>query len=209
MTVLTGLGHPNSEGGHSGADTWLTGAHLKGKPGKDYQNAVSADQLIAEVHGEYTRFPSIELSDAGGPGGALHSHTLSIDRSGTPIPTENSPQRLFDRMFVPDDGASRAATLQRYAERRSILDQILGEASQLQKRLSKTDQQKLEEYLNFCSRCCKRWVSKATNSQIPPAAGMHWLSARQDQDWLLGCSSEFFDSATAGQWDSCGRTDQL
>ena len=29
FSILSGLGHPNSTGGHSGADTWLTGANLK------------------------------------------------------------------------------------------------------------------------------------------------------------------------------------
>ena len=31
----TGIGHPASPGGHSGADTWLTAANLKAKPGAD------------------------------------------------------------------------------------------------------------------------------------------------------------------------------
>src|SRR5688572_10911362 len=33
LTVLSGLGHPKSKGGHFGADTWLTGADLEGTPG--------------------------------------------------------------------------------------------------------------------------------------------------------------------------------
>ncbi|HUQ70581.1 MAG TPA: DUF1552 domain-containing protein, partial [Planctomycetaceae bacterium] len=55
FTVLSGLGHPHSEGGHSGADTWLTAANLKAKPGADYTNTVSVDQLAAELHGRQTR----------------------------------------------------------------------------------------------------------------------------------------------------------
>jgi hypothetical protein len=39
FSVLTGLGHPASPGGHSGADTWLTAANLKSKPGADYTNS--------------------------------------------------------------------------------------------------------------------------------------------------------------------------
>ena len=35
FTVLSGLGHPKSLGGHSGADTWLTAADRKAKPGSD------------------------------------------------------------------------------------------------------------------------------------------------------------------------------
>lgn len=47
FTVISGLGHPHSKGGHSGADTWLTGADLQSVPGSDYSNTISADQVIA------------------------------------------------------------------------------------------------------------------------------------------------------------------
>ncbi len=148
FSVLTGLGHPHATGGHSGADTWLTGADLTAVPGKDYSNTISADQVIAEKIGRQTRFPSLEISDSSGTGGAGHSHTLAFDRNGTPLPAENSPQRIFERLFIPDDAASRSATLRRYAEKRSILDNVLGEARALERKLGRADQVKLEQYLN-------------------------------------------------------------
>lgn len=147
FSVLSGLGHPNSQGGHSGADTWLTAANLKAKPGADYTNSVSVDQLAATVHGAKTRFPSLQLGDMSGTGGAGHSHTLSFDINGTPLPAENSPRRLFDRLFVPDSAADRAALLKRYAERRSILDDVAAESKALHNKLGKADQRKLDEYL--------------------------------------------------------------
>ncbi len=148
FTVISGLGHPRAQGGHSGADTWLTGADLKSKPGADYSNGLSADQLVASVHGKLTRFPSLQLSDSSGTGAAGHSHTLSFDRNGTPLPAENSPSRLFERLFVPDSAGDRTATLKRYAERRSILDEIASESKALDRRLGGSDRQKLEEYLS-------------------------------------------------------------
>lgn len=148
FTVFSGLGHPAATGGHSGADTWLTGADLTATPGSDYTNWISADQIVAAQHGRETRFASLQLSDGSGTGSAGHSHTLSFDRSGTPMPAENSPQRLFERLFVPDSAGDRAATLERYAEQKSILDSVLGEANALQRRLGKKDQQKLDQYLN-------------------------------------------------------------
>jgi Protein of unknown function (DUF1552) len=156
FSVLSGMGHPQATGGHSGADTWLTGANLKSTPGKDYANTMSVDQLIAEKIGHKTRFPSIEISDMSGTGPALHTHTLAFDRNGTPLPAENNPQRLFDRLFVPDDAASRAATLQRYAEKRSILDNILSEAKSLEKKLGSADKAKLAEYLQSVRETEKR-----------------------------------------------------
>lgn len=147
FSVLTGLGHPAAKGGHSGADTWLTGADLTAKPGSEYTNTQSIDQIVAEYHGPQTRFASLQLSDQSGSGAAGHTHTLSFDSSGTPLPAENSPRRLFQRLFVPESAADKQALLARYAERRSILDAVLGDARMLQKKLGATDRQKLEEYL--------------------------------------------------------------
>lgn len=148
FTVITGLGHPASQGGHSGADTWLTAANLKSKPGADYANTVSIDQMVAQLHGKKTRFPSIQLSDMSGTGGAGHSHTLSFDQNGTPLPAENSPRRFFERLFVPETAGDRAATLKRYAERRSILDDVASESKALHRKLGVKDQKKLDEYLS-------------------------------------------------------------
>lgn len=156
FTVLSGLGHPASPGGHSGADTWLTAANLKGKPGADYTNAVSADQVAAEVLGTRTRFPSLQLGDMSGTGGAGHSHTLSFDANGTPLPAENSPKRLFDRLFVPDTAGDMQAALKRYAEKRSILDDIADESAALNKKLGPADKRKLDEYLGSVRQTEKR-----------------------------------------------------
>ncbi|MCB9941892.1 MAG: DUF1552 domain-containing protein [Planctomycetaceae bacterium] len=148
FTVISGIGHPASKGGHSGADTWLTGADLQAVPGSDYTNSISADQVVAEVHGKHTRFPSLQLSDSSGTGSAGHSHTLSFDRSGTPVPAEDSPRRLFERLFVPESAGDREATLRRYAEKKSILDSVLNEANVLHRRLGKKDQEKFDQYLS-------------------------------------------------------------
>ena len=119
FTVVSGLGHPHSKGGHSGADTWLTGADLTARPGADYTNTMSIDQVVAATHGPHTRFPSLQLSDQSGTGAAGHSHTLSFDHAGTPLPAENSPR-----------------------------DSLGSDARALSRRLGATDQRKLEEYLS-------------------------------------------------------------
>lgn len=148
FSILSGLGHPASQGGHSGADTWLTGADLKAVPGSDYSNTISVDQVVAEVHGKQTRIPSLQLSDQSGTGSAGHSHTLSFNRSGVPLPAMNSPKQLFERLFVPDTAKDRKARLQQYAEKKSVLDSVLAEAKSLNRKLGKKDQKKLDEYLN-------------------------------------------------------------
>lgn len=146
FTVLSGLGHPASDGGHSGADTWLTGADLDALPGTDYANTQSIDQEVAAIHEKDTRVPSLQLSDVSGSGAALHTHTLSFDRSGTPLPSENSPRRLFERLFVPDGAKDRAAALRRFQQQRSILDAVQAEAKHLGRQLGQEDRAKLAEY---------------------------------------------------------------
>ena len=89
---------------------------------------------MAEHHGRFTRFPSLELSDSSGTGSAGHSHTLAFDRRGTPLPAEDSPQRLFEALFVPEEDASKAAALKRYAEKKSILDSVRDDAEALGKK---------------------------------------------------------------------------
>ena len=164
LTVLSGLGHPAAQGGHSGADTWLTAADLKARPGSDYTNTVSADQIAAMSHGVWTRFPSLQLGDMNGTGAAGHTHTLSFDVNGTPLPAENQPRRLFERLFVPDTDRDKKAARKRYAERRSILDDVAAEAAALSKKLGRKDRQKLDEYLGSVRETEKqierlqRWV---------------------------------------------------
>lgn len=172
FTVLSGLGHPQSEGGHSGADTWLTAANLKSRPGADYTNTLSADQLAADLHGRETRYASLQLGDQSGTGGAGHSHTLSFDINGTPLPSENSPRRLFDRLFTAESAGDRAATIRRYAERRSILDDVAGEAQALERKLGATDRRKLDEYFSSVRQTEKQvarlqeWVDRP-KAEVP------------------------------------------
>lgn len=147
INVLSGLGHPLSTGQHDGADTWLTGVNLKGTPGRDYKNGVSVDQAAAEVHGLQTRIPSLQLSFANGTGPPMHTSTLSFSREGTPLPPENNPRALFNRLFLEEGGNSRAAKEARFEEDKSILDEILADARSLDRRLGTQDRRKLDEYL--------------------------------------------------------------
>ena len=191
FSVISGLGHPASQGGHSGADTWLTGANLKSKPGFDYTNSMSVDQIVAAVHGPKTRFGSLQLSDMSGTGSAGHSHTLSFDIQGTPIPSENSPRRLFERLFVPETAADRKALLQRYAERRSVLDDVARESKVLNSRLGIQDQRKLDEYLSSV---------RATEKQIERMAAWVDIPKPKIQETGLQLGSKPMDGHDRPMW---------
>ncbi|MEX0585088.1 MAG: DUF1552 domain-containing protein, partial [Pirellulales bacterium] len=147
FSILTGVGHRDIEVGHAGGDTFLTGANLHATPGYDYKNSISLDQVAAEHLGQATRFPSIELSRAGGTGSARATHTMSYSREGVPLAAENDPRLVFDRLFREDGASSREQLARRLVNDRSILDLVQEDARALDRRLGRTDKRKLNEYL--------------------------------------------------------------
>lgn len=144
ITVFSGLSHPAARRyhGHSNADQFLTGADTGGSG--DYSNSISLDQLYAEHVGNQTRISSLVMSTDGGAGTPRGAHTISFGRTGRAIPAENKPKRLFDTLFVKDDGnAARRLSLSK-----SALDELMGDARTLRRDLSKNDQRTLDEFLD-------------------------------------------------------------
>ena len=148
FTLFSGLHHPNCLGqAHVCADTWLTGAKIEAQSGRKYENTVSCDQLMAEVVGQKTRFPSLELSVTAGTGQPFSSATLAFSREGVPLPAEDNPRHIFERLFRgPASGV--AAERADLAKRRSVLDAVLEDARSLRLDLGKDDRSKLDEYLH-------------------------------------------------------------
>jgi hypothetical protein len=148
FTVFSGLYHPNGIGqAHVCADTWLTGAKIDAQSARKYENTVSVDQLMAEVTGLQTRLPSLELSINSGTGRPLNSSTLAFSRDGVPLPAEDNPRHVFDRLFGQEAGGV-AAQRARLVKRQSVLDAVGDEAKSLRMQLGKDDRTKLDEYLH-------------------------------------------------------------
>jgi hypothetical protein len=146
ITPISGLHHPGGIGqAHVCADTWLTAAKIN-QEGGAYKNTVSCDQLIAEVTSPQTRFGSLELSIAAGVGQPNNASTLAWSRDGVPLPAEDNPKTVFNRLFGEEPGGieSRRRRLDR---RRSVLDAILDDARSLKLDLGTEDRGKLDEYL--------------------------------------------------------------
>ncbi len=147
LTPISGLHHPGGMGtAHVCGDLWLTGARLS-QEGGPYHNSVSCDQLMAEVTSVHTRFSSLELSLAGGtgtPGNVIN--TLSWSPDGVPLPAEENPRNVFNRLFGEEQGGVdvRRRNLNR---RHSVLDAVLEEARSLRRDLGGDDRTKLDEYL--------------------------------------------------------------
>ena len=144
ITIYSGLSHPavRRVHGHSNADQYLTGADTKGHG--PYKNSISLDQLYAEHVGKSTRHASLVLSTNGGIGGPRGAQTQSFNREGRPIPAMNKPKQIFDLLFVAD-GKKAAARL---ASSKSALDLLIEDTRSLGRKLSKHDQDTLQQYLD-------------------------------------------------------------
>jgi hypothetical protein len=138
VTPISGLHHPMVLGKHHNCDkVWLTGANVPGDGGA-FRNTVSADQLMAEVQGQSTRFPSLEL--------AIEGHSLAWSRDGIQIPAERNTRNVFNLLFGVEKDSP--ATIRRQLTRRgSILDLVAEDANRVQRILGNDDRTKLDEYL--------------------------------------------------------------
>lgn len=152
-----GRAHGDGGGDHARAmASFLTGTHPKKTHGADIKAGVSADQVAAQKIGNQTRFPSLELGcDAGASSGACdtgyscaYSHNAAWKTESQPVAKEINPRLVFERLFTDGPpGETQEAKARRLRYRMSVLDFVLDEATNLQKRLGANDQRKLDEYL--------------------------------------------------------------
>jgi hypothetical protein len=124
-----------------------TGNLLSGAPlasGGEIRSGTSIDQLLAQRYGNSTKLPSLVLGcEKSNPSvhknySMLYSSHISWSSPTTPTPLEIYPALAFDRLFK--DGAQRGD--------KSVLDAVLGDASDVRRQLSAADQRKLDEYLD-------------------------------------------------------------
>lgn len=150
MTILSGFSHPNSRRilGHAAGDTWLTGGDIRGT---NYRNTISADQLAARHLSQQTRYPSLVLSTDGGVGYRSRVSTLSFGPGGMPVPSENRHREIFERYFSPASGATSADRKKSLQAGKKIVDLVLEDARDLNRRLSQQDKHKVDEFLTSVS----------------------------------------------------------
>ena len=136
LTIFTNLDHSGVGGGHGCSQTFLNGVEMKDV--KDHpQRLHSLDQLLGEKIGQTTRFPSLLLGGGG----------VSWSRAGIKLPTESDPARVFAKLFVDDNAKVKRQTRQFLDEDASILDVVRQDATRLNKKLAKADQNKLDQFL--------------------------------------------------------------
>ena len=176
MLVLSGLDckNANSQPGEGGGDhergsgAFLTGVHPKKTGGADIQAGTSVDQIAAKTLGSQTELASLELTldfaeFVGGcdPGySCAYTNTISWRSPTTPVPMENNPRGVFERLFGPSDTTDPAERLARIRKDRSILDAVSQDVARLVTGLGPTDRRKLTEYLDAV-RDVERRIQKA------------------------------------------------
>jgi hypothetical protein len=162
IQVLAGLEDRSAFAGNDGGGdharangTFLTGVRLK-KSATEIQAGISIDQIMARQIGHLTRFPSLELTcetdrlsgicDSGYS--CAYQYNLSWTSATTPAAAEANPRQAFERLFGAGPPGQRVADLRRRRqEQRSILDFVLEDARQMNRRLDTGDREKLDQYL--------------------------------------------------------------
>jgi hypothetical protein len=163
LLVLTGLdnrpalalqGEPAGGHGRIGA-AFLTGVHAKPTEGADFRAGISIDQIAAAHLGEETELASLELglesTDLAGACdvgfSCAYVNTICWRSPTTPLPMENNPRAVFERLFGDADNLSRSTRLARIRRDRSILDSVTQKVADLERGLGSPDRGKLDEYL--------------------------------------------------------------
>jgi hypothetical protein len=176
VLLLSGLSHNGKTDGLNGHESagylHLTGAQEAGKVNGKSRSSKSVDQAAAEVVGQTSYLPSLEI-------GMSNQETRYSWRSADQhVPYESNPRLVFDRMFrgrkmaVPDwsrrSAAPAAAGSKRDSDDQSVLDLVLDEAARLKSSISSADRLRLDEYLHAV-RTVERRVQLVENLQLQAA----------------------------------------
>jgi len=197
LIVVSGLSHRQAEtlgdgnGDHTrGTATWLNGVHPKYTEGSDVQAGTTADQIAAKAIGKDTPLPSLELGiDSNFLVGScengyscIYMNTLAWRTPDAPLPMENNPRVIFERLF--GEGGTAAQRLAQMRKTRSILDSVIDETAELQRTLGPRDRTSVSDYFDAV-REIERRIQKAeehtTASALPVLERPMGVPERFDQ----------------------------
>ena len=165
MLIVSGLSHNEGGRARQGENTgdharagasYLSGVHPKKTEGADTQAAVSMDQIAARQIGSENQLASLELCmdtpellgqcEAGYS--CAYMNSICWRTPTTPMPMENRPRVVFERLFGDSESTEPAVRLSRIKQDRSILDSVSKKANRLKAELGATDKLKVNEYLD-------------------------------------------------------------
>jgi hypothetical protein len=197
LVVVSGLTQHQADvlqdganGDHTrGTSSWLTGVHPRHTEGADVLNGVSADQIAAATLGRDTSLPSLELAtDLNYLAGScengyscVYMNTLAWSSPTTPLPTEDNPRVVFERLF--GDGGTSAQQAARARDRKSILDSVTEEIGHLVKTLGPGDRTKVDDYVEAVREVERRIqrVDAHAATELPPLDRPMGIPVRFDE----------------------------
>jgi len=168
FTVLSGTSHPGVTGGHAAEKCFITGTPHPDGPG--FRNGISLDQYAADLIGNRTRHPSLVCANT------TEGQTMSYTRTGSSIPAERSPKKLFQSLFEAGKPEDVAANVEAFKQGRSLLDFVGEQSKRLDRSLSKSDQDRMDQYFTavrdleqrFATAESWQYKPKPTVSARPP-----------------------------------------
>ncbi|HKH69997.1 MAG TPA: DUF1552 domain-containing protein [Vicinamibacterales bacterium] len=168
INIISDLRHANAYGSGATANhnrsaaAYLSGAFAE--TGAQPSLGITVDQIAAQKIGQDTPLPSLELTieepslNCGDGLSCSYRDTISWQGPHAPLPMQNNPQVVFERLFGDGNTAEQRKT--RRAQSISLLDSVVGEAASLQRKLPATDRTRLDQYLSDV-REIERRVQKA------------------------------------------------
>jgi hypothetical protein len=115
---------------------------------------------------QYCRQPSLVLSIDAGTGFLSRTGTISYSLEGRPIPAENNPRRIFNRLFR-GDRASLTSEHEKLQRRIKLVDAVVESARSLDQQLGKSDRERMDQYLTSLNEVESRLIASERWINIP------------------------------------------
>ena len=154
VRMAEALSPPEIGGDHfRSSAVFLTQSHPKQTQGSDIYVGTSLDQIYARRFGQDTPMPSMQfcienLDQAGGCTynySCAYTDSISWATPSQPLPMIRDPRVGFDMMFGA--GGTVEERAERRSTRKSILDSILREMSEIRRELGAVDRARIDGYL--------------------------------------------------------------
>ena len=159
--VITGLSSNQAQikdgGPHPRTQAaWLTGSLPRRTEGADIRAGISVDQVLARELGKETQIRSMALGiESNAVLGVCaqgyscaYQNTVSWLNDTTPIPTEDNPRAVFERLFGASDSTDVVTRRADIRKDRSVLDSVNEELRRFRNGMGPQDRVKIEQYVD-------------------------------------------------------------
>jgi hypothetical protein len=167
LDLNSGAGLKRGGGPHSrSSGAFLTGVPIEVITESNVTAAKTVDQIVAAQFGKDTQIASLELGMESTAVGTCElvncavSNGIAWSAPNTPLPVENDPRAVFERLFGMSGSTDATVRLARLRRDRSLLDMLSEHIGRLNTHLGPHDRLKFEEYLTSV-RDIERRIQKA------------------------------------------------